>query len=222
VEAADPVHAEKLQGFFKTGKGEYGEGDIFIGVKVPVLRSIAKKYTDLKLTTIHSLLQSKIHEYRFIALLILIHQFNEGNIQEKKEIVDFYIKHTTRINNWDLVDISAPQIVGSYYLGKNSSRIQQLAKSPRLWDRRIAIVSTHTFIKQNEFALTLNIVKHLLKDKEDLIHKACGWMLREVGKRNKQELVGFLDEYCTVMPRTMLRYSLEHFSQEERTKFMKR
>ncbi len=222
LKLADTKRAESSTRFFKTGKGEYSEGDVFIGIRVPVLREVAKEFKDMNRKSVEKLLKNEIHEYRFIALIILTIQFNEGNKEEKKEITKFYLEHTRQINNWDLVDISAPQILGTYLLTKNKAILQKLVVSKLLWERRIAIVSSHAFIKKGIFDVTITLAEKLLNDKEDLMHKATGWMLREMGKRNKKTLVQFLDKYSKVMPRTMLRYSIEHFSQEERKHYMKK
>lgn len=205
--------------YFKTGKGEYGEGDIFIGATVPETRKIAKKY-DLSLKKIKELLESKIHEYRLIAIYILVNKFNKEC--NKEEIFNFYLSNAKNINNWDLVDSSAHYIVGEYLKDKNKEIIYKLAKSDNLWERRIAITSTLQFIRLNNFEETFKISEMLMKDKHDLIHKAVGWMLREVGKKNKTSLETFLNKYHKVMPRTMLRYSLEHFSKEKKLFYMKK
>jgi 3-methyladenine DNA glycosylase AlkD len=207
--------------FFKTGHGQYGEGDIFIGLTVPQCRLISQGYKTISLPTIKKLLSSKIHEERLIALLILVDQFNRGSEQEKKNIYNFYISNTQYINNWDLVDTSADKIVGEFLYTRSSSILQKFAKSKNLWERRIAIIATFAFIKKGDHTLTFTITKILLHDTHDLIHKACGWMLREVGKRvSKKELIVFLNQYSKTMPRTMLRYAIEHFSNIERKKFL--
>jgi len=214
---ANPEKAEVLRRFFKTGPGQYSEGDVFIGIAVPILRKIAKKFTDLPLEKILVLLKSKIHEERLIALLILIAQFNRGNILEKEEIFQLYISHTSFINNWDLVDLSAEKIVGAYLDGKSKEILYDLARSDNLWKRRISIVSTFHFIKKGIYNDTLAIATILLMDKEDLIHKATGWMLREVGKRCSEEAEeSFLRVHHSEMPRTMLRYAIERLSPEKK------
>lgn len=207
-----------LQRFFKTGPGEYGEGDIFLGLTNPIQRNIAKKYKDLALTDVKKLLISKYHEYRMIALFILIHKYPKN----KKEIFDIYLNNTKHINNWDLVDLSAPNIVGDYLLDKDRKILYQLAKSNDLWEKRISILATFTFIRNNEYKDTLAISEILLNDKHDLIHKAVGWMLRELGKRVLQKEEEFLDRYSKVMPRTMLRYAIERFDENKRKKYMKK
>jgi 3-methyladenine DNA glycosylase AlkD len=215
---ADPKQKEILQRFFKTGKGEYGEGDIFLGIKVPVQRKIAKKYQALSLNNIQTLLKSKIHEYRFTALILLINYYTK--VDDKREVFDFYIRNTRHINNWDLVDISAPKIVGDYLLDKPREILDSLAHSPLIWERRIAIIATMAFIKQNDFNDTLKLAKILLNDKQDLIHKAVGWMLREVGKQDQSVEENFLNQYYKQMPRTMLRYAIEKFEDSKRRFYM--
>ncbi|MBT3395051.1 DNA alkylation repair protein [archaeon] len=210
--------------FFKTGKGEYGEGSIFLGIPVPVLRNIAKKYQNLSLKDLQILLDDKIHTYRFIAVIILVEEYKKSDRKKKKEIYEFYLKNSKNINNWDLVDVSAPHIVGEYLYNQSRTiakkTLQQLAISENLWERRIAIVSTYHFIRQNRFGETIGVTQILLKDKHDLIHKACGWMLRELGKRDQEVLESFLDKYVDMMPRTMLRYSIERFEEEKRKYYL--
>lgn len=212
--------AKILQRFFKTGKGEYGEGDIFWGITVPQQRLLARKYQNLALAEIKKLLKSKIHELRLTGLLILTLQFPKAEIQYKKTIVDFYCQNIHYINNWDLVDLSAPNILGSWLIDKNKSLLYKLAKSKNLWEKRIAILSTYTFIKQNQFDETLKIASILLNNKHDLIHKAAGWMLREVGKRKMTLLEKFLDKYAQKMPRVMLRYAIEKMNPEKRNLYL--
>ena len=215
-------HKEKtkiLQRFFKTNKGEYGEGDIFLGIKVPEQRKIANKY-DLNLKQIQELLSSKIHEYRLTALFTLIQKYKKANQTEKQEIFNFYLKNTNNINNWDLVDLSAPKILGDYLLNKERTTLYQLAKSNNLWENRISILSTYQIIKNNQFEDTLNISKILLTNKHDLIHKAVGWMLREIGKKDLQILERFLKQHHKQMPRTMLRYSIERLEENKRLKYL--
>lgn len=218
----DRAQAEHLSRFFKTGKGQYGEGDVFLGIKVPVQREVVKKFRDASLKEIQELLDDEIHECRLTGLLILVNQY--GNGENKKQIFDFYLKNAKRINNWDLVDLSAPNIVGSYLLDKKGERkaLYSLVKSNNLWERRISILSTFTFLRSGDYKDTLKISEILLKDEHDLIHKAVGWMLREVGKRDKMVEVSFLEKHCRAMPRTMLRYAIEKFSPRERAFFMKK
>ncbi|MFA5173685.1 MAG: DNA alkylation repair protein [Candidatus Pacearchaeota archaeon] len=220
---ADKKNAENLQRFFKTGKGEYGEGDIFLGIKVPIQRKIVKEFKDLEINKIQNLLDSKIHEKRFIGLLILIEQFKKANEENKKNIFDLYLKNTKNINNWDLVDLSAPNIVGNFLLDKNKDILYQLANSNDLWEKRISIISTFSFIRKNEFEDSLELTKLLFNDRHDLIHKAVGWMLREIGKKDINVLESFLkeDSRYKQMPRTMLRYAIEKFDEEKRKKYLR-
>ena len=212
----NPKKAKILARFFKTGKGEYGEGDIFLGITVPQQRQIAKKDSDLEREKLQKLLNSKIHEYRLTALLILIIQYQKANEKKKEKIFKFYLSNTKNINNWDLVDLSAPNIVGDYLLNEDRKILYQLAKSKNLWERRIAIMTTYTFIKNNDFNDTFKIAEILLQDKHDLIHKAVGWMLREVGKKDQKVEEQFLRKHYRQMPRTMLRYAIERFSEGKR------
>lgn len=206
--------------FFKTGKGQYGEGDIFIGITVPQLRSIAKKYTSLSFKELEYFLQNPIHEFRFIALVILTEQFNKT--KNKKEIFDFYIQQRKYINNWDLIDCTTPNIIGAYLFDKDKSLLYQFAQSSIMWERRIAILATMYFIRKNHYKDTLDIAEILLKDKEDLIHKATGWLLREVGKKDQSIEEEFLKKHYKLMPRTMLRYAIERFPQEKRIFYMQK
>ena len=218
---ADPKQAQALQRFFKTGKGEYGEGDIFLGIKVPVLRRVSGRYRELSLKDMEKLLQSKIHEHRMMAVYLLTYKFEKGSEKERKEIYDLYIKNAKSFNNWDLVDMSAPKISGPYLLDKNRKILYKLAKSKNLWERRIGIMSTAAFIRNNDFKDTLKISEILLNDEHDLIHKAVGWMLREVGNRNREVEEKFLDKYVLKMPRTMLRYAIEKFPEKKRQYYLK-
>jgi 3-methyladenine DNA glycosylase AlkD len=219
---ANKNQAKVLQGFFKTGKGEYGEGDVFLGIKVPLQRKICSKYADMGFDEMQALLDSKIHEERFCASAILVIQYNKGDVSRKKRVFNFYIKNAKRFNNWDLVDLSAPKIVGEYLIDKNRQILYKLAKSKNLWERRIAILSTFAFIRESDFRDTLEISKILLKDEHDLIHKAVGWMLREVGKRDIETEEGFLDKYHKQMPRVMLRYALEKFQKNKKDFYMQK
>ena len=216
----NPQKAQLLARFFKTGKGEYGEGDVFLGLTVPRQRAIAKKYTKLTLADLRKLLNSKFHEYRLISLLILTEKYKKADNQEKNKIAGFYLKNTKKINNWDLVDLSAHKILGDYLLDKDKKIIFQLAKSENLWERRISILTTFYFIGKGEFEDSLKIAEILLNDKQDLIHKAVGWMLREIGKRDTKTLTGFLEKYYKRMPRTMLRYAIEKFDDSKRKTFL--
>jgi len=217
---ASKKQAKILQWFFKTAPGEYAEGDIFIGVKVPQIRAVVKKYKDLGLKETIQLLKSKIHEERLAALLILVSKFHDGDNAFREKIYSLYLKHADYINNWDLVDLSAHHIAGSFLIKTNKGVLYLLAKSRNMWKRRISIVSTFHFIKNNKFDDTLKIAKLLINDKEDLIHKATGWMLREVGKRDITIEEKFLKKYYRKMPRTMLRYAIERFPEPKRLAYL--
>lgn len=219
---ADRDRAKILQRFFKTGKGEYGDGDVFLGITVPQSRAIARKHKDLSFNDISKLLQSKIHEERLVALLILVHNFQIGDDTKKQQVFDFYLKNTKYINNWDLVDSSADKILGEYLLERPRDILVRLAYSNNLWERRIAIIATFQFIKkQKEYKWTFKIAEILLKDQHDLIHKATGWMLREVGKNISQEAEEeFLKKHYKQMPRTMLRYAIERFPEKIRKTYL--
>ena len=209
--------------FFKTGKGQYGEGDKFLGVVVPDVRKVAKTNKETTFDELIKLLDNEYHECRLCALLILIEQFKKAEEEKRKEIFEFYLSSTTRINNWDLVDLSAKDIVGEYLVDKNDrSILYHLAESSLLWDQRIAIIATFAFIKRNDLTDIFELSEKLLHHTHDLMHKAIGWMLREAGKRDKMALCLFLDKYHKTMPRTMLRYSIEKFSPEERAHYMKK
>jgi len=221
-EIQDPEKAKILLKFFKTGKGQYGEGDIFLGIKVPQQRKIAKKYSGIPLDDIGELLKSNIHEFRLTSLLILVLKYKKEDFNGQKEIVDFYLSHMEDINNWDLVDSSAPYILGDFLLHKDKSILYRLAKSNNLWERRTAMLSTFAFIKNNKFEEALNVAEILLFDKHDLIHKAVGWMLREIGKRDIRTEEGFLEKHHREMPRTMLRYAMEKFDDDKRKSYLSR
>ncbi len=212
--------AKTLQRFFKTGKGEYGEGDVFLGIAVPLQRKIAKKFLFLRLEELEALLSSPIHEHRFCALIILIAQYRREGSKTKKEIFNLYLKKIKQINNWDLVDISAPHILGEHLFLKERGVLYKLARSKNLWERRIAIISTFCFIRKGQFKDTIQISEMLLHDEHDLIHKAVGWMLREIGKRSDADLKRFLEAHKHKMPRTMLRYSIEKLSEKERKRIL--
>lgn len=218
----NPEKAKILQGFFKTGKGQYGEGDIFLGITVPDSRKMAKEFRDLSLAEIKKLLESKIHEERVIALLILVDQFEKATPEKKNEVYDFYLAHTAWINNWDLVDLTAHKIVGEYLLTKNTKILTDLVHSKNLWEKRIGIVATLAFIRKGKLSETFRLSKILMNDSHDLIHKAVGWMLREAGKRDEVPLEVFLEEYAPIMPRTMLRYAIEKFSADRRAYYLKK
>jgi len=217
----NPEKAETVSSFFQTKKGQYAEGDVFLGVTVPQSRKVVASYTHLPLLEVEKLLQSKYHESRFVALVILVDKFERGNKATKEAVYNFYLNHTQRINNWDLVDVSSYKIVGSWLLDKDRAILYDLAKSTWLWDQRIAIVSTMAFIRNHEFEDTLRLSEYFLTHTHHLIHKACGWMLREVGKRNKATLTQFLNNYAPQMPRMMLRYSIEKLSKEERKSYLR-
>lgn len=217
---SSPSTAKNSQWFFKTGKGQYGEGDVFAGVTVPQQRAIAKKYSDLDLDEIAKLLRSEIHENRLIALFVLVGQYKKGSAGEKIKVVEFYLKHKDRVNNWDLVDSSAPYILGNHLLTRKRSVLDKLAASKSLWDRRIAVVATLALIRNGEFEEIFKLCTHLRNDKQDLLHKACGWMLREVGKQNLGALEGYLERNKTKLPRTALRYAIERMTQEKRYYYM--
>ena len=205
--------------FFKTGKGEYGEGDVFIGVKVPDQRAVAKKYfKNISIKEAFELLSSEIHEHRLTALFVLVYKFPKLSDQDQKKIVDLYLKNTKHINNWDLVDSSAHYILGVYMIKypENRKILYKLAKSKNLWERRIAMLTTFAFIRENDYKDALEIARILLGDSHDLIHKVVGWMLREIGNRDLQVEEEFLVKHCKKMPRTMLRYAIEKFSDEKK------
>jgi 3-methyladenine DNA glycosylase AlkD len=218
----DPEKAKQLARFFKTGKGEYGEGDEFLGITVPEQRILAKKYRDLSLNDIEKLLQTSWHEQRLTALLILTYQFPKADVAEQTAIFEFYLQHTQWINNWDLVDVTCRPILGVYLLERDRRILYELAYAKNLWEQRIAIVTTMEFIKHNQFEDTLQLATILLQHSHDLIHKAVGWALREVGKKDQQVLISFLAQYCTAMPRTMLRYAIEHFEESQRQSYLGR
>lgn len=222
LSVANPEKAIFLQRFFKTGKGQYAEGDTMLGIIVPVIRNIVKKCPLLPFPEIQILLDSEYHEARLTGLLLLVKQYKNAKETEKKAIFDFYLKNAHRANNWDLVDVTCKDVIGVYLFDKEDrSILYRLAKSDNLWEQRIAIVSTYAFIKNGEFEDTFAISKQLLSHKHDLIHKAVGWMLREVGKRDRQALETFLEIHKQQMPRTTLRYAIEHFDPEEKAHYMK-
>ena len=220
---ANPEKAKVLWGFFKTGPGQYGEGDVFLGIVVPDSRKIAKKYAALAIGGVLTLLKSKIHEEWLISLFILISKFEKGDIQTKENIFRLYLKHTAFINNWDLIDLSAYKIVGAYLENRPKKILYKLARSESLWERRISIIARFHFIKEGKYEDTFAIVRILLRDSEDLIHKAAGWMLREVGKRCSEEAEEvFLRKHLEEIPRTMLRYAIERFGSEKRRQYLTR
>lgn len=216
----DAATARSMAGFFKTGPGQYGEGDIFVGIKLAGLRQLARELTESNPRTVASWLRSPIHEARALALSVWVAQFPKADLERQAEIVRLYLDNTRHINNWDLVDGSAPYLLGPWLQERDRSVLNQLVASPSLWERRISIVSTWWFIRRHDFVDTLRLAKKLLRDREDLIHKATGWMLREVGKRREDSLVGFLDQHAARMPRTMLRYAIERMSPADRRRYM--
>ncbi len=217
---SDSKIAKQSQRFFKTGKGEYGEGDKFLGIRVPVIRKVVKEFKDISLEDIVDVLQSEYHEIRLFAVLAMVAKYAKTQ-SEKDAIYSAYIANRKYVNNWDLVDVTTPHIVGAFLYDKNREILYKFAKSADLWERRIAIIATFYFIRQNDFKDTLEISKILLHDKEDLIHKAVGWMLREVGKRSLETEETFLIKYYKLMPRTMLRYAIEKFEESKRQKYLK-
>jgi 3-methyladenine DNA glycosylase AlkD len=219
----NPERAKASQRYFKTGKGQYAEGDIFLGITVPVQREVAKRYANISMEDLQTLLNSKIHENRFVALVILLDKYKKSkkNHVERMRIFQFYLKNTNRINNWDLVDVSAPKIVGDFSFNEGNEIIRHLAKSNNLWEKRIAIISTFAFIAKRNFGETLAIADMLLHDEHDLIHKAVGWALREVGKKKPDILEIFLNTRYKEMPRTMLRYAVEKMPEEKRKAYLK-
>ena len=208
--------------FFKTGKGEYGEGDRFLGVTVPNIRAIAKQYKNISLNEIRELMQSEWHEVRLCALLIMVEKSKKKDEALRQQLFDLYLSQTDRINNWDLVDLSCRFIVGEYLLDKSRDILYQLAQSPLLWDNRIAIVSTYAFIRKGQLEDTYALSDLMMYHPHDLMHKAIGWMLREAGKRDSERLYDYVMSHRADMPRTMLRYAIEKFSPKERTILMKR
>jgi 3-methyladenine DNA glycosylase AlkD len=217
----DLQQAKVLAKFFKTARGQYGYGDKFLGVRVPSLRLLAKKYISLGSSDIKVLLSSKYHEERLLGALILVYQFNVADDKKQKDIYNFYLKNWASINNWDLVDTTTPNIVGEYLLDKDKKILYAFARSNNLWKKRMAIIATFSFIKRKQFTDTLLIARILLTDKHDLIHKAVGWMLREVGKRDLGVEECFLQKWCKKMPRTMLRYAIEKFPENKRQYYLK-
>ena len=222
---ADPNKAAIMQRFFKTGPGQYGEGDIFIGVMVPQSRRVAKKFCQLPLGEVRTLLYSHIHEERLVALLILAWRYGTASSREKEDIVKFYLDHIKQVNNWDLVDLSAPNILGAHLVDRDNRQrrlLYRLTKSENVWERRIAILATYHFIRNGYFSDTLKIAEMLLQDRHDLMHKAAGWMLREVGKRDAAAEEAFLEKHCNVMPRMMLRYAIERLPENKRRRYKKK
>ncbi len=218
---ANTKDAEHLSRYFKTGPGEYGEGDKFLGIRVPVIRKQVSRYKDLSLEDVRTLLRSEWHEARLLALLILVRQYDKGDVNTREAIFDIYLNHTAYINNWDLVDTSAEHIVGRHLRDGNRKLLENLARSSLLWERRIAIMATFHFIKNGDFETTFRIADMLLEDSHDLIHKAVGWMIREVGNRDRHVEEEFLRTRYQKMPRTMLRYAIEKFPEVRRQAYLK-
>jgi len=212
--------AAVLQRFFKTGPGQYGEGDKFLGVVVPDMRKVAKEFRDTPITEVLDLLRSSFHEERLLALLLLVHRFEQGDDAMRKRVYTLYLKNTKYINNWDLVDLTAPKIVGPYLDGGSRSPLYRLVRSKNLWERRIAILATFPYIRQGDFTDALALSEKLLADDEDLMHKAVGWMLREVGKKDVETLEGFVKKHHRRMPRTALRYAIERFPEAKRKRYL--
>jgi 3-methyladenine DNA glycosylase AlkD len=219
-ELADPRVARSAARFFKTGPGQYGEGDEFLGLRAAVLHALSREYRDLPLDAVEQLLQSALHEERLVGLLILVRAFEKAGPAVRKQLFHFYLAHTHHINNWDLVDCSAPYVVGGYLSNRSRKPLYRLARSKHLWERRMAIVATLLWIRNRDYAEALAIIKVLLQDEHDLIHKACGWMLREVGKTDGAALERFLEQHHRSMPRTMLRYAIERFSPQKRKRYL--
>ncbi|MBC8375327.1 MAG: DNA alkylation repair protein [FCB group bacterium] len=221
LELGDPERASHSQRFFKTAKGEYGEGDVFLGIKVPLQRALAKRYKQAVLSDALDLLHSEYHEARLTALFLLVNLYNHADSTGKHQIYEAYLSHVAYINNWDLVDSSALQIVGHFLFDKDRSHLEMLARSKDLWERRVAIIASYYFIRQYDFQDTLKLSEILLHDQEDLIHKAVGWMLREVGNKSRSTEETFLQKHYKIMPRTMLRYAIEKFPEVKRQAYLK-
>lgn len=217
----DPERAKNSAWFFKTGKGEYAEGDRFWGITVPQQRTIARQFPDLPLSELAVLLGSPIHEQRLTALFILVRQFERSEENGRRELAEFYLRHLSAVNNWDLVDSSAPYILGPYLRDKPKDRLYALVRSPIIWERRVAVLSTYAYIRDGDFSDTLRMAEILLPDRHNLIHKAVGWMLREIGKRDAAVSRRFLDSYAPEMPRTMLRYAIERFPDQVRSRYLR-
>lgn len=217
--ARDAIFAQR---FFKTGPGEYGEGDVFLGIRVPAVRKLAREFRDVvSAEEILRLLKSKFHEARLLALLLLVEKFERGDEAAKRAVYVSYLSGVSGINNWDLVDVSAARIVGAWLHGRDRAPLYKLARSKNLWERRIAIIATLYFIRQDDFGDTLRLAEFFLRDGHDLMHKACGWMLREAGKRDVRTLEAFLERHAAEMPRTMLRYAIEKFPEARRRAYLR-
>ena len=218
--AAEPERAEALRRFFKTGPGEYGEGDVFLGVPVPAARKITRRFDDLAEADVLELLRSPVHEERFVALVMLVRRYERRDGAVRDRIYETYLENTAWIDNWDLVDVSAPHVVGAHLLGRDRMILDRLARSSSLWERRISIMATFAFIRAGDLDDTFRLARVLLRDDQDLIHKATGWMLREAGKRDERRLIDFLEEHAPEMPRTMLRYAVERLDPGTRKRLM--
>jgi len=221
-ETASPAHAKVLAGFFKTGPGEYGEGDRFLGLRVPAIRRVVPRADGLPKAGIISLLKSAFHEERVLGFLILVRRFERAAPEDRKRWFDLYMSHRECVNNWDLVDLTAPRILGAWLLDRPRDVLDTLVVSPNVWERRMAVLATFTFLRHGEYDDLIRLATRLLDDPHDLMHKACGWMLREAGKRNLGVLIGFLERHCTNMPRTMLRYAIEKLPERERKAWLAR
>lgn len=219
---ADPERAAHSKKFFRTGEGQYGAGDKFLGIRVPRIREVAIHYRDLGSSEVEQLLGNPFHEIRLLALVILVTQYKKGDLARQNAIYDLYMRNRRWINNWDLVDLSAPTIVGGWLNTRSREILYKLARSNKIWDRRIAVLATFRFIRDDQFTDSLALGEILLRDKEDLIHKAVGWMLREIGKRNRPVEEAFLTEHYREMPRTMLRYAIEKFPVPLRKRYLRR
>lgn len=217
---SNPEISKTMRWFFKTGKGDYGEGDVFAGLNVPTQRKLAREFKDLSIVDLKILLNSKLHEERLISLFILVNNYEKAEEKEKEKIYSFYLKNRKGVNNWDLVDLSAPKIIGKHLLNKDKRLLFKFAVSKNLWERRMAILSTYEFIRNDDFNTTLKIAGLLLQEEDDLIHKAVGWMLREIGKRDLRAEEKFLKSHYKKMPRTMLRYAIEKFPETKRKKYL--
>jgi 3-methyladenine DNA glycosylase AlkD len=217
---ANPVRAAHSQKFFRTGPGQYGAGDRFLGIRVPQVREVATRYRDLDLEKVHEMLCNPLHEIRLLALIILVMQFKKADQARQKAIYDLYMQNRQCINNWDLVDLSAPTIVGGWLQIRSRAILSRLARSNSLWDRRISVLATFCFIQDGDFDDALSLAEILLDDSEDLVHKAVGWMLREIGKRDRKVEESFLKLHYKEMPRTMLRYAIEKFPESLRKRYL--
>jgi len=218
---ANPQRATHALRFFKTGPGEYGEGDRFLGITVPETRKVARRWKDLPLAGVRELLASNYHEIRLLALVILVERFRKTDAAERKQIYDLYLQHRQRVNNWDLVDTSAPAIVGGYLEDRSRRILYQWARKGKLWERRISVLATFHFIRNDDFTDALELARILVNDPEDLMHKAVGWMLREIGNRDRATEESFLKMHYRAMPRTMLRYAIEKFPESLRQRYLK-